>query len=92
MTVKKLKEKCRELGLKVSGTKAELKSRIKNPTKSDFVDKTKESWIKVSIGWSDKKTPLISNLKEKGFAKVLCYATDRFYYMVRQDKWLESLK
>jgi len=37
MTVKELKEKCREQGLKVSGTKQQLIDRLKSPDTDDVM-------------------------------------------------------
>lgn len=46
MTVKQLKDKCKELGLKVSGNKSILIKRIENPTKKDISKKRR-----VGYGW-----------------------------------------
>ena len=90
MTVKTLKEKCRKNGLKVSGTKQELINRLQNPTKNDIAA-TPAKMIRISLGWNDDRRQKISSLIEKGFAKLLCYATDNFVYEVNKEKWTQIL-
>ena len=89
MTVKQLKDKCKELGLKVSGNKSILIKRIENPTKKDI--SKKEEWVMVGLEWGDEKTKSVSTLVERGFASLNHYATDKFFYKVKKEKWRELL-
>ena len=89
MTVKQLKDKCKELGLRVSGNKSILIKRIENPTKEDI--SKKDEWVMVGLGWGDEKTKAVSNLVEKGFASFNHYATDKFFYKIKKEKWRELL-
>lgn len=90
ITVKELKDKCREKGLKVSGTKKELIERLSKPTSDDFTTRT-PSITRVSLGWGDPNSKKMSILVEKGFATFVCYATDNFVYDVNKEKWAEIL-
>jgi len=90
MTLQKLKEKCRKNGLKVSGNKAQLIARLKNPTKND-IGNTKPKTVRVSLGWGDERAKIMSSLIEKKFARLLCYATDNFIYEVNKEKWVDIL-
>ena len=90
MTVKKLKEKCKKNGLKVSGTKSELIARLKSPTKND-VGNSRPKTMRVSIGWGDKRAKVMSSLVEKKFARLLYYSTDNFIYEVNKEKWVDVL-
>lgn len=90
MTVKKLREECREKGLKVSGTKKELLDRLGNPQSKDLGG-TKLETVQVSLSWGDSRAKLVSQLIEKKFAKFVCYATDNFIYEIKKEKWAEIL-
>jgi|10_taG_2_1085330.scaffolds.fasta_scaffold00261_19 hypothetical protein len=90
MTLKQLKEKCREKGLKVSGNKQELTDRLLSPKSPDFTNQ-KASTVRVGLGWGDSNAKKMSHLVEKGFAKFTCYATDNFIYEVNKDKWAQIL-
>ena len=90
MTVKKLKEKCKKNGLKISGTKSELIARLKKPTKSD-TGNTKPKTIRISLGWGNSNAKSMSSLVERGFARLLYYATDNFIYEVNKEKWVVIL-
>ena len=90
MTVKKLKDECRKNGLKVSGTKAELIARLKNPTKND-TGNSQPKTVRVSIGGGDKRSKVMSSLVEKNFASLLYYSTDNFIYEVNKEKWVDVL-
>jgi len=92
MLVKELKNLCREKGLKVSGTKAQLIHRLLNPEESDLPTKKTTKYITVSVGWGDEKAPLIGQLINKGFGESLYYGNDKFYYKVLAEKWVEVLK
>ena len=89
MTVKQLKDKCKELGLKVSGNKSILIKRIENPTKEDI--SKKDEWVMVGLGWGGEKTKFVSSLVERGFARFHHYSTDKFFYKIKKEKWSELL-
>ena len=92
MTVKELKEKCREQGLKVTGTKKQLIERLENPDTNDVV--TNPNSTKVTIGF-DIKDPnklKLHPLLLKGFAKFIYYSCDKWYYEIDKEKWAEVLK
>jgi hypothetical protein len=95
MTVKELKEECREKGLRISGTKKELIDRLKDPT-TDDITPTKQSNGYVTIGIemvdSKKLRPQIGSLVMKGFATFAYYSFDKHYYHVNKEKWYELLK
>ena len=90
MTIKELRDECKNKGLKTTGTKEELSLRLKNPKKEDYTNDTDR--IRVNLGWGDPKKTLMSSLIEKGHAKFLCYATDIFTYEVDKEKWSEVNK
>ena len=93
MTVKELKENCKEKGLKVSGNKSVLIKRLKSPTTKDMSDSKDKDKVTVGIGWgeNDKSTQL-GQLIQKGFASRLHYSCDIFYYKVDKKKWSEIMK
>ena len=90
MTVQKLKEKCKEKGLKVSGTKKQLIERLQSPTSSDLVSPKLET-VQVGLSWGDSRAKDVSRLIEKNSAKLMCYTTDKFIYEIKKDKWAEIL-
>jgi len=92
MTVKELKKLCREKGLKVSGTKGKLITRLMNPAKSDLPNRKTNKYTTISVGWSDERRLLIGQLINKGFGESLYYANDKFYYKIVSEKWVELLK
>lgn len=92
MTVKELKEKCKERGLKISGTKNELIERLKNPSTDDVSTKNTSKTILVGFKMDDesKKTNLYPLLL-KGFAKSSHYSCGKNYYIVDREKWAETV-
>jgi hypothetical protein len=92
MIVKELKKLCKEKGLKISGTKAQLINRLMNPVKSDLPNRKTTKYTTISVGWGDERSPAIGQLVNKGFAESLCYANDKFYYKVVSEKWVELLQ
>ena len=94
MTVKELKEKCKEKGLKVSGTKAILIKRLKSPNVQDMAPNSKDKdKVVIGIGWGENdKSHQLGQLIQKGLATRLYYSCDTFYYEVDSEKWSEIIK
>ena len=80
MTVKELKEKCREQGLKVSGTKQQLIDRLKNPDTNDVVNTPNSNKVIVGLGLKDPNRTKLNPLLLKGFATFKYYSCDKWYY------------
>lgn len=92
MTVKELKEKCRELGLKVSGTKQQLIERLNNPDSEDVVALPNSTKVIVGFDIKDPNRIKLNPLLIKGFAHFKYYSCDKWYYEIHKDKWAEALK
>ena len=92
MTVKELKNLCKEKGLKISGTKVQLINRLMNPVKSDLPKRKTNKYTTIIVGWGDDRRFLIGQLINKGFGESLYYANDKFYYKIVSEKWVELLK
>tara|TARA_B100002019_G_scaffold291071_1_gene310233 strand:+ start:353 stop:634 length:282 start_codon:yes stop_codon:yes gene_type:complete len=92
MTVKELKEKCREQGLKVSGTKQQLIDRLKNPDTNDVVNTPNSNKVIVGLGLKDPNRTKLNPLLLKGFATFKYYSCDKWYYEIDKKKWAETLK
>lgn len=92
MTVKELKEKCRERGLKVSGTKQQLIDRLNNPDKNDVTTVSKDGLVIVGFDVDDPNREKLFPLLPKGFAKYIYYSCDKYYYEINKEKWAEVLK
>ena len=90
MTLKELKSKCREKGLKVSGTKKDLMERLNSPSPQDL-SSSNETTVRVYLKWGDSRSKAVSHLVEKKFAKFVCYATDHFVYDIKKENWTEIL-
>ena len=87
MTVKELKEKCREQGLKVSGTKQQLIDRLKNPDTNDVVNTPNSNKVIVGLGLKDPNRTKLNPLLLKGFATFKYYSCDKWYYEIDKKKW-----
>ena len=92
MTVKQLKDECREKGLKVSGTKKELLKRLENPSTKDVITSKNSDYAIIGLGWGDDRKTLVGNLIQKGLASFRYYSCDMFYYEVHKEKWTEILQ
>ena len=93
MTVKELKETCKEKGLKVSGNKSTLINRLKSPTTKDMRVSNNKDRVTIGIGWGENdKSQQVGQLIQKGFATRLYYSCDIFYYEVDSEKWSEIIK
>jgi len=92
MTVKELKEKCREQGLKVSGTKQQLIDRLKSPDTDDVMTLPNTNKVIVGFTLKDPNKIKLNPLLLKGFAHFKYYSCDKWYYEVNKEKWAEALK
>ena len=93
MTVKELKENCKEKGLKVSGNKSVLIKRLNSPTTKDMITTKDKDRVTVGIGWGENnKSYQLGQLIQKGLAVRLYYSCDIFYYEVDKKKWSEIIK
>lgn len=93
MTVKELKENCKEKGLKVSGTKAILIKRLESPRVKDMTLSKNKDKVVIGIGWGENdKSQQLGQLIQKGFATRLYYSCDVFYYEVDSEKWSQIIK
>ena len=92
MTVKELKEKCREQGLKVSGTKQQLIERLESPDSDDVVANPNSNKVTVGFALKDPNKVKLNPLLLKGFAKFIYYSCDKWYYEIDKKKWAEVLK
>ena len=92
MTVKELKEKCREQGLKVSGTKQQLIDRLKSPDTDDVMTIANSNKVIVGFALKDPNKVKLNPLLLKGFANFKYYSCDKWYYEVNKEKWAETLK
>tara|TARA_R110002051_G_scaffold246323_5_gene305929 strand:+ start:1198 stop:1479 length:282 start_codon:yes stop_codon:yes gene_type:complete len=92
MTVKELKEKCREQGLKVTGTKKQLIERLENPDTNDIVTNPNSTKVTVGFNVNDPKKVKLNPLLLKGFAYFIYYSCDKWYYEIDKEKWTEVFK
>jgi|TARA_R110000787_G_scaffold114511_4_gene224249 hypothetical protein len=93
MTLKELKENCKEKGLKVSGTKRILIKRLNSPNVKDMALSKNKNKVVVGVGWGENdKSNQLGQLIQKGFATRLYYSCDVFYYEVDGEKWSEIIK
>ncbi len=92
MTVKELKDKCREQGLKVSGTKKQLIERLESPESEDVMTKPNSNKVIVGFTLKDPNKIKLNPLLLKGFAKFRYYSCDKWYYEINKEKWAEVLK
>jgi hypothetical protein len=92
MTVKELKEKCKEKGLKVSGTKKQLIERLESPDSMDITTNPGSTKVTVGFKLKDPKRSKINPLLLKGFAKLVYYSCDKWYYEVDKKMWADIIK
>tara|TARA_R100000900_G_C3303223_1_gene158196 strand:- start:423 stop:704 length:282 start_codon:yes stop_codon:yes gene_type:complete len=92
MTVKELKDKCREQGLKVSGTKKQLIERLESPESEDVMTKPNSNKVIVGFALKDPNKIKLNPLLLKGFAQFRYYSCDKWYYEINKEKWAEVLK
>ena len=92
MTVKELKEKCKEKGLKVSGTKKQLIERLESPDSGDVMTVPNSNKVIVGFAIKDPNKIKLHPLLLKGFAQFKYYSCDKWYYEVDKEKWAEVLK
>jgi hypothetical protein len=92
MTIKELKEKCREQGLKVSGTKKQLVERLANPDSMDITTNPGSNKVIIGFDVKDPNKLKLHPLLLKGFAKFIYYSCDKWYYEIDKEKWTEVLK
>mgnify|MGYP003640565644 CR=1 FL=1 len=93
MTLKELKENCKEKGLKVSGTKVILLKRLKSPSIKDMTLSKNKDKVVIGVGWGENdKSNQLGQLIQKGFATRLYYSCDVFYYEVDSEKWSQIIK
>jgi len=95
MTIKELKEKCREQGLKVSGTKKQLVERLANPDSMDIT--TNPGSNKVIIGFDVKDPnklklhPLLLSLMGVPISYFFIIATRLGYQGFNNVLWAQRL-